>query len=227
MTIAVRYWLALSLVYLPCAAASVVVGGTRLLFEGSRDEATLAVVNHGRQPTLIQSWLSQADAYSVNRQTFIVTPPLFRLDAGQKNSIRVLLSGVPQAEDRESMYWLNIKSIPAIDDSAPANRVEIAINTQIKFIYRPRALLQATPEKRCERLQWRLEGRRLTVKNPTPYYMNFSVLQLNGRVIEGATFVAPGQHAEWTVASALSHGTIRWRLISDYGLPLPWHSQQL
>lgn len=227
MMITARLWLALYLVYLPSSAASVVVGGTRLLFDGGNDEASVTVLNNGRQPVLIQSWLSAADPRSANKQAFIVTPPLFRLDARQKNSVRVLLSGQTLPQERESMYWLNIKSIPAIDDTAPANRVEIAINTQIKFIYRPRALNHDTPEKHTPRLQWLREGTRIKVKNPTPWYMNFARLEWNNHVVGGASFVAPGGEASWEIDGPVSPGTIRWCLMSDYGIPLPWHSQPL
>lgn len=77
------------------AHASIVVGGTRLVFDGNNDESSINVENKDSKANLVQSWLSVADPRVTNKQAFIITPPLFRLDAGQKNSIRVIRSGAP------------------------------------------------------------------------------------------------------------------------------------
>ncbi len=60
----------------------------------------------------------------------LLSPRLFRLDAGQKNSIRVIRRRPLPADRGAPAYWLNIMGIPSIDDNASANRVEISINTQ-------------------------------------------------------------------------------------------------
>ncbi|MDI8993129.1 fimbria/pilus periplasmic chaperone, partial [Salmonella enterica subsp. enterica serovar Anatum] len=39
---------------------------------------------------------------------FMVTPPLFRLNGGQKNVLRIIRTGGNLPEDRESLYWLDI-----------------------------------------------------------------------------------------------------------------------
>ncbi|VEC94030.1 fimbrial assembly chaperone [Salmonella enterica subsp. enterica] len=66
------------------AYASIVVGGTRLVFDGNNDESSINVENKDSKANLVQSWLSVADPQVTNKQAFIITPPLFRLDAGQK-----------------------------------------------------------------------------------------------------------------------------------------------
>ncbi len=76
------------------AHASIVVGGTRLVFDDN-DESSINVENKDSKANLVQSWLSVVDPQVTNKQAFIITPPLFRLDAGQKNSIRVIRSGAP------------------------------------------------------------------------------------------------------------------------------------
>lgn len=65
---------------------------------------------------LIQSWVD--DLADNNKSPFIVTPPLFRLDAGDSNDLRVLLTSPQLPSDRESLFTLNIKVIPA--NTAPA-----------------------------------------------------------------------------------------------------------
>ena len=46
------------------------------------------------------------------KSSFYYYPPLYRLDGGQQNIERVVVTGnLPQ--DKESLYWLNIKAIPS------------------------------------------------------------------------------------------------------------------
>lgn len=68
----------------------------------------------------------------------MVTPPLFRLGAGQENNLRILRTGGNLPEDRESLYWMNIKSIPSTTEKQDnVNTLQIAVKTRIKLIYRP------------------------------------------------------------------------------------------
>ncbi|EBL1519177.1 fimbrial assembly protein, partial [Salmonella enterica] len=59
------------------AHASIVVGGTRLVFDGNNDESSINVENKDSKANLVQSWLSVADPQVTNKQAFIITPPLF------------------------------------------------------------------------------------------------------------------------------------------------------
>jgi P pilus assembly chaperone PapD len=55
---------------------------------------------------------------------FIITPPLYRLDGGQKNIERIVMTGsLPQ--EQESLFWLNIKAIPSA--SKQMNSLQIAV----------------------------------------------------------------------------------------------------
>lgn len=209
------------------AHASVVVGGTRMVFMGNSDESSINVTNKDKKADLVQSWLSVIDPACKDTNALVVTPPLFRLDAGQKNSIRVIKTGAPLPENRESMYWLNVKGIPSTDPDAHENQVEIAINTQIKLIYRPKSLLDKTPDSMTASLKWRASGDELTVTNPTPYYMNFATVKVDGEDVKNASFVAPGSTMKFKLPHVVSHANVTWRIISDYGMALEEHNEKI
>ncbi|MCL7680091.1 fimbria/pilus periplasmic chaperone, partial [Klebsiella pneumoniae] len=87
------------------------------VFDGQQKAASLSVQNKDKTADLVQSLISPVDATSGAKDTMIITPPLFRLDAGEKASVRIVRSGKPLPEDRESMFWLNVKGIPAMDNA--------------------------------------------------------------------------------------------------------------
>ncbi|WP_256937730.1 fimbrial biogenesis chaperone, partial [Enterobacter chuandaensis] len=169
------------------AYAGVIIGGTRVIFDGGKKEASISVNNADAAPYLIQSWVDMPEG-NANKAPFIVTPPLYRLNGGQQNIERILLSGsLPQ--DKESLFWLNIKAIPSA--SKQANSLQIAVKTRIKLIYRPTSLKASTPEEQANKLTWSRSGNNLQVTNPTPYVINFNEISVGGKKLEDVSWVAP------------------------------------
>lgn len=62
--------------------AGVVVGGTRLIYDGGKKESALNINNPDAVPYLIQSWVDAQEGDSA-KAPFIITPPLFRLDGAK------------------------------------------------------------------------------------------------------------------------------------------------
>jgi len=195
-------------------SGGVTVGGTRLIYDGGKKEASLSVTNSDTNPYLIQSW-AETQSGGAEKAPFIVTPPLFRLEGNQQNLLRIVRTGSTLPEDRESLYWLNIKSIPASSKQQGANTLQIAVKTRIKLIYRP-ASLKGVPEDVAGSLTWSQSGTRLTVSNPTPFVMNFKLVKVGGHEVKDATYVLPKSEATFTVPAGAG-GTVSWKLISDYG----------
>ena len=217
--------LALALFITLPAKASLLIGGTRLVFDGARQAATLSVENKDPVTNLVQSWLSATDSTSPGKDAFIITPPLFRLASGEQAAIRVVRSGKPLPEDRESMLWLNVKGIPASTEGVEKNALQIAINSRIKLIYRPAMLEGMTPARSAEKLEWRVNGTALEVSNTTPHYMNFSSLTVNGEVLSELYFVAPFSKMTIDKRKFPAHGKVTWKILDDYGMSTKAYSQ--
>lgn len=196
------------------AQAGIIVGGTRIIYNGDKKETSISVKNPDKLSYLIQSW-SDAGEKSNDKSPFMVTPPLFRLGGGQENTLRIIRTGGSLPEDRESLYWMNIKSIPATEKQENANTLQIAVKTRIKLIYRPQQLNQQ-PESITEKLTWQRNGTRLTVTNPTAYYMNFSTVKVGSSTVKDATYVAPMGSASFTLPAGAS-GDVVWTIINDFG----------
>ena len=86
------------------ASAGVEIGGTRLVYDGNSKQASISVNNPDNRPFLIQSWVNKSENGDDNDETFITTPPLFRLEPHTQNSVRVVLSNNQLPQDKESVY---------------------------------------------------------------------------------------------------------------------------
>lgn len=199
------------------AQAGVVVGGTRLIYDGANKESSINISNPDKNVYLIQSWVDSGDTApgaQANKAPFIVTPPLFRLDGNQQNILRVVRAGGDLPENKESLFWLNIKSIPSVEKRQ--NTLQIAVKTRIKLIFRP-AGLKSTLEEAAKTLTWKRVGNQLQVTNPSPHYIIFFNVRINGTDVKNATLVAPESDAMFDLPASVAGGSLTWQFINDYG----------
>ncbi|NWA25614.1 molecular chaperone [Pseudomonas gingeri] len=216
------YFLLALLPLWPVAAANaaVTVGATRLIYDGASNEANLTVSNRkDTSPYLVQSWVSRFRSGSDESvDNFIVTPPLFRLDANKENILRIIFTGgaeVPQ--DRESLFLMNVKAIPAMgDDQKGKNVLQIALKTTIKLFYRP-AGLKGQLKDAVAQVNWKANAGKLTFNNTSKFHVVVSDLKLNGQPISQAPDVLrPGQQQELPI-QAKAGDALQLSYIDDYG----------
>lgn len=215
-------------------AAGISLGGTRLIFDGAGDAASISVTNSSDQDVwLMRFWVSPyGDDKSPGGEgeintPFIVTPPLYRLDPQSAVQLRVNRMSNTLPGDRESVFYLNSLAIPPKKgekgyEKAVQNGLQFAVNTRIKLIYRPAALdhmaiIKALPDK----LTVSGDGKKLTVKNPTPYYITLVQLAVNGKAVQTDkdTMVAP--FGTLSLPDGNIHGRLSYQTVDDNGARTP------
>lgn len=199
--------------------AGVVVGGTRVIYDENKKEASISVNNSDSSPYLIQSWIENDTSSIPSKKEipFVITPPLFKLNGNTSNSLRIIKTeNLPG--DRESVYWINIKSIPTSDPNAK-NQLNISVNTRIKLFYRPEALSKTDASQAYEKITFSRKGDHLYAKNPTPFYISLNELQVNGKTVSNPGMISPFSEKDWAVFSGGSKNNlnVKWSAINDYG----------
>lgn len=195
------------------AQAGIVVGGTRVIYQEGKREASISVTNADKTtPYLVQSWVENFNENDKNQVPFIVTPPLFRLDPEKRNMLRISFTGTSQPKDRESIYWLNVKSISP-SHKGEVNKLQVNIKSKFKLFYRPDNL-KGDPKEAWKQLTFQVAGNHLVAKNPTPYFISLFSLSVGGKEIDDPGMVAPMSSYEWPIKGS---GTVKWRAINDFG----------
>lgn len=198
------------------AQAGVVINGTRVIYDGSRREAGIAVSNPDKAtPYLMQSWIENFSSSDTQKVPFIITPPLFRLDVQRENVLRIVRVGGALPEDRESVFLLNIKSIPATPKT-DENELQISVKAQIKLFYRPAALKSVNADEAYKQLTFSRQGSQLVVNNPTPFYVSFYSVSVDGQAIDKPSMVGPQGTLQWSLPSNAGK-VVTWQAINDYG----------
>lgn len=209
--------------------AAMTISGTRVIFPAAQKEVNVRTNNKGTEPALVQVWVDDGSSNAkINNVTvpFIVTPPVFRVESGKGQSVRMIYNGMALPQDKESVFWFNMLEIPAVQkDSADKNKLELAFRTRIKIFYRPTALNSSSAEQ-AEKLQWELvndsqKGQGVKVTNPSPYYFSFDSgsVTAGGKKVELKTdMLAPLSTSVFYPNSKVSGiSTMSYKLLNDYG----------
>ncbi|KVH33042.1 pilus assembly protein [Burkholderia cepacia] len=226
--------LALMALALSCVStqASVTLSGTRVVFPGADKEVTVQLSNDGKAPALIQAWIDNGDERAAPDQIdvpFVITPTIFRLEAGKGQTLRIIHSGEALPADKESLFWLNVLDVPpkaSTDDDR--NRLMIAFRSRVKLMYRPEGL-PGNAADAPRQLTWKIatdSDNRLILKatNPTPYVVNLGgiALHANGKTLDaGVGYVRPGETASFPVRNSTNAdatgGTVVYSSFDDWG----------
>ncbi len=206
--------------WLPQVQAGVNVGSTRVIYQSKEKEANLSLSNSGEDgvPYLVQSWVSPYENRDESADEFIITPPLFRLDAKSQNILRIIATNAQNLQtDKESLFLLNVKAIPAKStEQSSQNVLQIALKTTIKLFYRP-AGLQGSLQETVEKLQWRAEGGHLTVHNPSGFNVVVSDLLINNKASQGMPEVIKPGSAVTTAIPLKNSDKLELTYINEYG----------
>ncbi len=201
------------------ANAAVALGATRVIYPANQKQVLLPVTNNDPASVyLIQSWIENAGDQKDTQ--FVITPPLFSMQGKKENTLRIINATNHQLPgDRESLFWVNVKAIPAMEkDQKNENTLQLAIISRIKMFYRPTHLAMA-PEEAPAMLRFRRSGSKLTLINPTPYFITVTNMKAGNSNLPN-TMVPPKGEVSVDIPHAVT-GDISFQTINDYGALTP------
>lgn len=207
---------------------SVELGSSRIIFNGNKKTTSVSVLNKQPYPFLAQSSSVKED--SKTQGSYIITPPVIRLEPNQKSNLVIRLIKSEFPDDRESMERICVKGIPPKDNlekeniSKPEVVVQLSMNTCIKIFYRPYGIKEY-PEQYYSTVKWSLSDGYYIAKNTSPFYINFNTVKQNGKTIAGFDYVPP--FGQKRVKAFSKGGDIEWNVITDIGGITPVYKSYL
>ncbi|MEQ5724479.1 fimbria/pilus periplasmic chaperone [Providencia rettgeri] len=209
---------------LSSAQAAVALDRTRAIITGDEKSISLNISNENKQlPYLAQGWVENEKGEKIS-DPFTVLPPVQRVEPGAKSQIKIqaLPSAASLPQDRESVYYFNLREIPPKSDKP--NTLQLALQTRIKLFYRPKSIIPTREQMDNpwqEKVTLTRQGNQYTINNPTAYYVSFvdAVPNKNGQTVAGfePVMVAPKSSKALNVsADALGNKPVL-TYINDYG----------
>lgn len=221
--------LTISLFSVNCFSAGLSLESTRIIFDGSKPQAKFIVNNGTKEDYLLQSWVDnngpKDDQKNKKKPPFITTPPIVKSNSQSKNEIRVIQTDVGLPQDRESIFWVNVKSIPRVHDTASGNGLNIAIKNRVKLFYRPKKLMIDFPNgnEAYKNLTFKVENNKIEVNNNSPFYVSLFDLSVNDINIDvGYEMVPPKGNVKYLLLNNKTrYSKVTWRAVNDFGAITP------
>lgn len=214
----------------------------RVIYPSSEKKGvTLTAYNSQSTAYLMQSWIQPVDPVSGNvdmdraqhpAMPFIVTPPLARLEANGELTLRIRRNAEPLPTDRESVFFITMKAIPAQaapDKRSEAGKMVLTVVSNLKVFYRPEGLAKRAVEHMAPQLRFRREADQLVVDNPTPYWLTFSQLSVGATALDKAQLrhmVPPKGQQRYPLPNG-TFETVTWKLIDEDGWDTPAEQRPL
>jgi len=202
------------------AMAAFSLNGTRFIYHEGSKNLSFEVTNTASDTYGGQVWLDNV-THGKEDVHIIPSPPFFKVGDKQKQIVRLLKVGDGMPGDRESLFWLNVQEVPPKPKDAEGSYLAIAMNTQVKLIYRPKIL--AAGRQGAEKKVTRVNRDGVTyLKNPTPYYFAVSDVKQDGQSVplssalaEGIAVLAP--HSEASLGKAVLGKKVTIDTVNDWG----------
>ncbi|QQD30029.1 molecular chaperone [Pseudomonas simiae] len=197
-------------------AGGVGVGTTRVIYPSDRAEVSMSVSNTDADNAyLIQSWIETPDGKIA--ADFLMTPPLFKIKRKSENTLRLMYTGAALPEDRETLFLVNVKSIPSKSKVAMQkgqSTLQLAVVSRIKLFYRPAALVNGSRDAAL-RIEAERAADKVVFKNPTPYFINLTNISIGAHELK-STMVAPFSEERVDVQKG-TNGELAYSYLNDYG----------
>ncbi|KGB92159.1 MULTISPECIES: fimbria/pilus periplasmic chaperone [Burkholderia] len=231
---AARSAVAVLLTCVSTAYGSVVIMGTRVIYPAGEREVSIKLSNEGSSPALVQTWLDKGDPKAqpgAVQLPFTLMPPLFRMEPRKGQTLRLIYTGEPLPQDKESVFWLNVLEVPpkAQVSTENENLMQLAFRYRIKIFFRPKALPD-NPDAAATQLTWTPvpEGGEMKVRVDNPSAYHVTIVNIDAG-IDGKSYsdsvggmVDPGGNTTFllkksAVTPAAGPFEVKYRYINDYG----------
>ncbi|WP_077885149.1 fimbrial biogenesis chaperone [Proteus vulgaris] len=202
----------------------IVLSTTRVILD--KDSKTIQMTNNSSRPYLIKSDLLESPDNLKKNNTVMITPPLFKLAAHESRPIKLYKKNNAD-ESVESLGYLAVLAIPALDKDAVENKNTVAIGLRniIKVFIRPAALADKKKDNDCL-IDISHNGKAMILKNTTPYFITLVAVTLNNdaqNILPNTIMLSPLAQGTFIYPKALPPNTqIHWQTINDYGFASEW-----
>lgn len=223
--------LGLTLMFIPFITfSSVVMTGTRIIYNESNKEKTVQFSNTGQTPYVVDISINDnkntdtdTDINKEKNDIFIAIPQIFKIEphAGQIIKLIKLADNLPN--DKESVLYFNFSQIPATtEEQSSQNQLALLFNSQVKIFYRPKSI--ENKENTLNDLFVSKEINRLKINNDSPFHIVIKEANLisekNKFIVAKSVMLSPKSVYFWDIPSKVNKNSakeIEFEIINDYG----------
>lgn len=164
--------------------AGLVPSATRVIYQQEDPNQVLLLANSNAYPIIAQIWTDQGERDPESTHTpFVITPAVFKMQAQEIKSIKIIYNLDQLDADRESVFWLNLYEVPMVERSKlQEDHLNLAMNTQMKIFFRPKSLKEISIDQRSKKLTFQLiaqeNKQQLSIENHSAFHITMLNIKL-------------------------------------------------
>lgn len=204
----------LLILVLPTTAFSgIVVAPTRVIYDAESNAQNIMLKNNSKT-----TFLTSAKFEGNGQNHFAITPPITRIEAGEKSLLRIRAINTGQLPtNQESVFYYSITMIENDNNlTNKENRVAVASRYWFKLFYRPKKI--GTPKNNNCNIEASQKKDQIYLNNNSPFFSTLVFFSVNGKKIRlkpEEAMIAPYSKNSYHFAGNAS--VIEWIRINDYG----------
>ena len=200
--------------------AAIQISKDKFFYKEQNKEILFDIKNKSEKNTyIIQSWISHYNKEDNSEAPFIISPSLIKLAPNENFTLKIIKTDDIKETNKESVYRVNIKLVPVIDDDmADRNLILISLNSIYNLFYTPKSIINKNHNKD---INFSINNENLIkINNPTPYFITIAEAKIDDiDILNKRITLSPFKNysiKDKKITKNIKDKKVHWKRVDEY-----------
>ncbi|HEK0624785.1 MAG: molecular chaperone [Proteus mirabilis] len=210
----------ISFIFTFSSYAAIQINKDRFFYKEQDKEILFDIKNKSEKESyIIQSWVSHYNKEDNSEAPFIISPSLIKLAPDENFTLKIIKTDDIKETNKESVYRVNIKLVPVIDDDmADKNLILISLNSIYNLFYTPKSIINKNHDKD---INFSINNENLIkINNPTPYFITIAEAKIDDiDILNKRITLSPFKNysiKDKKITKNIKDKKVHWKRVDEY-----------
>ncbi len=210
----------ISFIFTFSSYAAIQINKNRFFYKEQDKEILFDIKNKSEKESyIIQSWVSHYNKEDNSEAPFIISPSLIKLAPDENFTLKIIKTDDIKETNKESVYRVNIKLVPVIDDDvADKNLILISLNSIYNLFYTPKSIINKNHNKD---INFSINNENLIkINNPTPYFITIAEAKIDDiDILNKRITLSPFKNysiKDKKITKNIKDKKVHWKRVDEY-----------
>ncbi|HEJ9411514.1 TPA: molecular chaperone [Proteus mirabilis] len=210
----------MSFIFTFSSYAAIQINKDRFFYKEQDKEILFDIKNKSEKESyIIQSWVSHYNKEDNSEAPFIISPSLIKLAPDENFTLKIIKTDDIKETNKESVYRVNIKLVPIIDDEmADKNMILISLNSIYNLFYTPKSIINKNHNKD---INFFINNENfIKINNPTPYFITIAEAKIDDiDILNKRITLSPFKNysiKDKKITKNIKDKKVHWKRVDEY-----------
>ncbi|MFS3858404.1 molecular chaperone [Proteus mirabilis] len=210
----------ISFIFTFSSYAAIQINKDRFFYKEQDKEILFDIKNKSEKESyIIQSWVSHYNKEDNSEAPFIISPSLIKLAPDENFTLKIIKTDDIKETNKESVYRVNIKLVPVIDDDmADKNLILVSLNSIYNLFYTPKSIINKNHDKD---INFSINNENLIkINNPTPYFITIAEAKIDDiDILNKRITLSPFKNysiKDKKITKNIKDKKVHWKRVDEY-----------